>query len=112
MNVSLGDTYIRLNQDNYIQFFKESRFVNDVWHGLTTTEQRFYFTSSGPIDYKGGDGTVNGTSFSRVFRRNAGDADIFRIKTNGSFSYVGTIQNWSDSRIKKDIEDINDDNVL
>ena len=52
------------------------------------------------------------TSFSHIFRRQSGDADVLKITTNGSFSYVGGIQSWSDSTIKKEIEDINDDNAL
>ena len=49
---------------------------------------------------------------AHVFRNTYGDADIFRITTNGSFSYAGSNQSWSDIRIKKEIEDINDDNAL
>jgi hypothetical protein len=84
-----------------------------MWYFSTDGYRRVYYGSGGETYYEGGgDGYNNGVNMSHVFRRQYGDADIFRITTNGSFSYAGTNQYWSDIRIKKEIEDINDDNAL
>jgi hypothetical protein len=87
--------------------------VNSTWHcSLNDGYRRLYYGQGGETYYEGGAaGQNNGVNMSHVFR-NQYDWDIFRITTNGSFSYAGTNQYWSDIRIKKEIEDINDDNAL
>ena len=103
-----------VNFDNSVAtFYGGVNKANSVWHNSGEGYGRLYYGYTGETYYKGGGaGYYNGINMAHVFRSTYGDYDIFRITTNGSFSYAGTNQYWSDIRIKKEIEDINDDNAL
>ena len=77
-----------------------------AWHVDTSSNERFYFDATDKVIFiKGGTNTLT------IFK-NSSDADSFTIFGNGNYSARGSSQAWSDSRIKKDIEDINDDTAL
>jgi hypothetical protein len=86
----------------------------NVWHGLNTdgtNKGRLYFAQGNTgISYlAGGDNGASGTTIE--FRRFTDDARLAHISSGGTIYSYGTA-NYSDSRIKKDIEDINDDTAL
>jgi hypothetical protein len=86
---------------------------------IAITEYAGIFDSTGKIRwliwpsnmnyYMGGDNNGTGTAF---IWRNGANTDGFYMFSNGNYSARGSYQAWSDSRIKKDIEDINDDTAL
>jgi len=90
------------------------RFCDSTWHGTisdTITKGRLYFGNGNTgISYlAGGDNGSSGTTIE--FRRFTDDARIAHITSGGTIYSYGTAS-YSDSRIKKDIEDINDDTAL
>jgi hypothetical protein len=98
---------------NTVTFTGGLNKATGMWYFSTDGYRRVFYGNTGETYYEGGgDGYNNGINYAHVFRRQYGDADIFIITTNGSFSHAGTYQSWSDIRIKKEIEDINDDNAL
>jgi hypothetical protein len=86
---------------------------------ITLTEYAGIFDNTGKLRwliwvsnmnyYIGGDNNGTGTAF---IWRNGANTDGFYMFSNGNYSARGSYQAWSDSRIKKDIEDINDDTAL
>ena len=59
--------------------------------------------------FMGGDN--NGSGLAHIWR-NGANTDGFYMYSNGNYSARGSYQAWSDIRIKKDIEDINDESAL
>ena len=59
--------------------------------------------------FVGGDN--NGSGLAHIWR-NSANTDGFYMYSNGNYSARGSYQAWSDIRIKKDIEDINDESAL
>jgi hypothetical protein len=59
--------------------------------------------------FVGGD---NNSSVLAHIWRNGANTDGFYMYSNGNYSARGSYQAWSDIRIKKDIEDINDESAL
>jgi hypothetical protein len=76
------------------------------WHNDTSGNNRFFFDNSSSVLY------LKGGSSSIVIFKNSTDTDSFTIFSNGNYSARGSYQAWSDIRIKKDIQDINDDTAL
>jgi hypothetical protein len=92
-----------LNAGNYIQFFQSCRFAGDVWHNSLDGNNRFYFASSATTYIKG---ATNGNT---ITFRNASDGNMAYFESNYLYGYL---VNLSDRRIKRDIEEINDDDAL
>ena len=65
--------------------------------------------SSNQNYFIGGD---NNSSVLAHIWRNGANTDSFYMYSNGNYSARGSYQAWSDIRIKKDIEDINDESAL
>jgi hypothetical protein len=78
---------------------------------MYTNRGRLYFGqgNTGVSYLAGGDNGASGTTIE--FRRFTDDARIAHIASGGTIYSYGSA-NYSDSRIKKDIEDINDDTAL
>jgi len=74
-----------------------------------TGKIRWLIWSANQNYYFGGDN--NGTGYAFIWRNGAG-TDGFLMLSNGNYSARGSYQAWSDIRIKKDIEDINDNTAL
>jgi hypothetical protein len=104
INVGTNDVYMRLHQDNYIQFFKECRWSAWTWHKCTNGNDRMYFEGGGTTYIKAG------PSVNQVFFRNSVDTNIGYFQSNLFYCY-GPL-NLSDTRIKRDIVEINDDDTL
>jgi len=90
------------------------RFSDGIWHGTisdTITKGRLYFAggNTGVSCLAGGDNGSSGTTIE--FRRFTDDARLAHISSGGTIYSYGRAD-YSDSRIKKDIEDINDDTAL
>ena len=97
------NTIISFKSTNQIILPENTAFYdnnNKIRWLIWSVNQNYYF---------GGD---NGTGGIAFVWRNGGGADGFIMYTNGNYSARGSYQAWSDIRIKKDIEDINDDTAL
>ena len=107
-NVGIGtnNPLCRLDVNGSAKFL----FQNDFWFNSPDNAYRFY-ASTNSNTYFGIGGTADNTQAAFNFR-NGNYADIFILYTNGNYSARGSYQAWSDSRIKKDIEDINDETAL
>jgi hypothetical protein len=103
INVGTNDVYIRLHQDNYIQFFEECRWSVWTWHKCTNGNDRMYFEGGGTTYIKAG------PSANQIFFRNSTDTNIGYFQNN---LFYGYLINLSDRRIKWDIQEINDETTL
>ena len=88
------------------------RFSTNTWHGDIDGRNRFRFNGlTGGITYMAGG--LSGTANARTF-------EWIRLYDSATLAYIentGLLRSWgysslSDERIKKDIEDINDDDAL
>ena len=107
-NVNTGNAYMRLHTDGYIQLLRSLYFKTDVWNNSTEGENRVYYASSSTT-YIRGAGTGNGNNV--VNFRNGYQSDIAYFSYTSLFYCYGPI-NLSDRRIKRDIEEINDETAL
>ena len=107
-NVGIGtnNPLCRLDVNGSAKF----SFQNDFWFNSPDNAYRF-FAATNSNTYFGIGGTADNTQSAYNYR-NGNVTDIFILYTNGNYSARGSYQAWSDSRIKKDIEDINDDTAL
>jgi hypothetical protein len=86
-------------------------FASDVWHTTNPDGMlRLYFGNTVQTYISGGLGG-SGLNICIEFRRADTQGTITHIRTDGTLM-AHTYANFSDSRIKKDIEDINDDTAL
>jgi hypothetical protein len=99
-----SDTY--LYTDGTIQAYNSYYFPNNVWNNSNEGETRIYFETSSTT-YIRGAGSTFGTSI--VFRA-SNQANMAYFQTNVLYCY-GPV-NLSDRRIKRDIEEINDETAL
>ena len=83
--------------------------LTNVFHKDSSNFERFYLSSDSRL-YFHGITTANGSS--SIMFRSGNHNDGFIMYDNGNYSARGSYQAWSDIRIKKDIEDINDDTAL
>jgi hypothetical protein len=81
------------------------RHQSDRWHTTSCGQERFYFAGTNTTYFRAG-GT---TPF--VFR-NLNDTDIGYWYSWGSLTITGGLTQYSDSRIKTNIKDIDDDEAL
>jgi hypothetical protein len=84
-------------------------FKSNVFHRDDNNKEVFYLSSDSKY-YLLGSTTANGSE-SIIFRSGNHNAG-FIMYDNGNYSARGSLQAWSDIRIKKDIEDIIDDTAL
>ena len=105
---------------------------NNVWNQTRESVNRFYFTddnlTGGTTYISGGPKTSSNTPDALVilfpaarepssdaaiiFKRTMDDVVLFKVCTNGQWRFLSTQYTASDIRIKKQIEDINDDTAL
>lgn len=89
-----------------IQAYGPFYFPNDAWNNTNEGENRIYFSTSGTTYIRG---AGNSTSISIIFRSPTQfDMGYFQASV---FCCYGPV-NLSDRRIKRDIEEINDDDAL
>ena len=80
--------------------------ANNIWHrSITDGVQRVYYGTNTTTYYRG-------FSFYAHTWRNAGDGTIAQLYSNGGMWIAGGLGQYSDSRIKKNIADIDDDEAL
>ena len=84
--------------------------LTNVFHKDSSNFERFYLASDSRLYFHGITTTANG--YSSFIFRSGNHSDGFIMYDNGNYSARGSYQAWSDIRIKKDIEDINDDTAL
>lgn len=86
--------------------------ITDTFHHDTNLARRLNYTLNDLTTFVGGSSVYNASAKSFEFARTSDSVGIFQIFQNGNYSAAGSLQAWSDTRIKKDIEDINDENAL
>ena len=80
--------------------------ANNIWHrSITDGVQRVYYGTNTTTYYRG-------FGFYAHTWRNGGDGTIAQLYSNGGMWIAGGLGQYSDSRIKKNIEDIDDDEAL
>jgi hypothetical protein len=79
-------------------------FASSLWHKCNASNDRLYFAPNGTTYIK------SGGSGNQIYFRNSSDIDIGYFQQSILYCY-GPI-NLSDSRIKRDIEEINDETAL
>jgi hypothetical protein len=84
----------------------------DITHIDKRNKGRMLFRGNNDTFIIGGTDAYGSTNKAVSFGRISDTATIFQIYQNGDYTAAGSYQTWSDSRIKKEIEDINDDNAL
>jgi hypothetical protein len=101
-NIACGSIYCR----GPMQTLGPSYWGADLWHKSGDSKDRIYFATNATTYYKSGTG-----SLGRVHTwRNSLDQDVAYIDSYYFYTFgVGTI---SDRRIKRDIEEINDETAL
>ena len=99
-----GNFYVNnMLQATTIQSLGAFYFANNVWHKTNEGSDRFHFGTSATTYFKAG---------------NMGNTFQWRGSNDATFMYVesgtlyGSLYNLSDSRIKRDIEEINDETAL
>jgi hypothetical protein len=98
-------TAVSLTSSGTIQSFGAYYFASSLWHKCNASNDRLYFAPNATTYIKGG------TTLGRVITfRNGGDQDIGYF--NDFYFYCYGPGNLSDSRIKRDIEEINDETAL
>jgi hypothetical protein len=90
--------------DGTIQAMNAYYFPNDIWNNSNEGKQRLYFAVNGTTYIK------SGGSANQIYFRNSSDIDIGYFQQSILYCY-GPI-NLSDRRIKRDIEEINDETAL
>ena len=105
-NASTNDSYITLSWDGFIQFNKPLIFMVNAWNTDVGGNRRFYFSGDGITYYSGGQ---SGGFEARMheWRRTYDDAMIGYFENTGRFRSYG-YSSLSDTRIKKNIRDIDD----
>ncbi len=94
-----------LHSRSTIQSLGAFYFANNLWHKCNNSNDRFHFSPNSTTYIKGA------TTLSRVITfRNGGDQDIGYF--NDFYFWCYGPGNLSDSRIKRDIEEINDETAL
>jgi hypothetical protein len=86
-------------------------FTPDFAYSSTDGANRFLATTNSLTTFTIGGTADNSTTLGYNFR-NGLSIDLFYIYSNGNLVARGSLQSQSDIRIKKDIEDINDDTSL
>jgi len=86
--------------------------ATDIPHIDRRNKGRMLFRGNNDTFIIGGTDAYGSTNVAVSFGRISDTATIFQIYQNGNYTAAGSYQTWSDSRIKKEIEDINDDNAL
>ena len=82
------------------------RMVNNTWHrSLNDGLERVYYGLNGTTFYRGH------TFYTHTWRSGT-DATIAQLYSNGGMWIAGGLGQYSDSRIKKNIEDIDDNEAL
>jgi hypothetical protein len=105
-NASTNDSYITLSWDGYIQFNKPLIFMVNTWNKDVGQNRRFYFSGDGITYYSGGQsGAANARTHE--WRRTYDDATLGFIENTGLLRTYG-YSSLSDTRIKKNIRDIDD----
>jgi hypothetical protein len=80
--------------------------ANNIWHrSITDGVQRVYYGTNTTTYYRG-------FGFYSHTWRNGGDGTIAQLYSNGGMWIAGGLGQYSDSRIKKNIADIDDDEAL
>ena len=105
-NVAVGNnlTTYSLTSSTSIQSFGVFYFASSVWHKCNAGNDRLYFAPNAITYFRSGANT--GGQF--VFRK-ADDSQIAYFENSVLYAYLW---NLSDRRIKRDIEEINDDTAL
>ncbi len=80
MNVSTADVYMRFHRDDYIQFWNQSRRVNDTCNCSSSDGQNRVFYTNNSTTYLT-DGNSQDSSF--VFRRSNDDGQLGFITSGG-----------------------------
>ncbi len=84
--------------------------ANNVWHQSIDSYKRLYYGTTDFTIISGGNAS-SGANNAVLFRRSSDDVTISYLRCDGTM-YAYAFANISDRRIKKDIEDINDDTAL
>ena len=86
--------------------------ITDRFHYDTNLAKRLNYKLNDFTTFVGGTLDYNASSKAFEFTRTSGDVGLFQIFQNGNYSAAGSLQAWSDTRIKKEINDIDDENAL
>ena len=86
--------------------------ITDSFHYDTNLAKRLNYKLNDFTTFVGGTSNYNALSKAFEFTRTSGDVGLFQIFQNGNYSAAGSLQAWSDTRIKKEINDIDDENAL
>jgi len=86
--------------------------ITDRFHYDTNLAKRLNYKLNDFTTFVGGTLVYNASSKAFEFTRTSGDGTLFQIFQNGNYSAAGSLQAWSDTRIKKEINDIDDESAL
>ena len=106
-NVGIGTN----NPSSLLHVNGSITFKTETWHTSSDGMLRLYFGPGEQTYISGGGSGTNALNLCIVFRRASDQSTISHIRHDGTLM-ANAYANFSDSRIKKDIEDINDETAL
>ena len=107
-NVTTNDAFISLTWDGWIQANRPFRFATNVWNVCIAGFRRVYYSPAGEgVTYYSGGNSGGFAARTHEWRRTYDDATLGFIENTGLLRTYG-YSSLSDSRIKKNIRDIDD----
>jgi hypothetical protein len=104
-NASTNDSALTITWDGWINLNRVTRFCANTWNTCTTGNARIYYAANDATYYRGHGPTPH------VYR-NGPDSTIAYFTIIGQLWLSSTVIQNSDSRIKKNIKDIDDEEAL